>query len=201
MRRTRILARLLAFIIFFPPFAWISGLLWFESQIEKTADQEILQTDAIVVLTGGTDRIQEGLRLLKRGAAGGMLISGVGKIGTDKTEIILQNGVSVSDLSILENYIELGYTAKDTQGNAEETIRWMQQKNYNSLRLVTSNYHMPRALLEFKRMMPGYTIIPHPVSSPNVKLGQWWKYKGTRDLIISEYDKYLGVLFHKLTGY
>ena len=78
--------------------------------------------------------------------------------------------------------------------NADETREWVAQKRYRSLIVVTSNYHMPRALAELGRAMPGVTFIPYSVVDNNVRLDRWWLYPGTTELLLSEYLKYLPAL-------
>jgi uncharacterized SAM-binding protein YcdF (DUF218 family) len=85
----------------------------------------------------------------------------------------------------------LGHTADDTRGNAAETARWIKKEGFQSLRLVTANYHMRRSLLEFKRLMTGVTIIPHPVFPQGFKAEAWWIHWGSFRLVVSEYVKYL----------
>ncbi len=95
--------------------------------------------------------------------------------------------------------IVIGHEAKDTMGNALETAHWMRQQGYHSLRLVTSWYHMPRSLLEFRRAMPpDVEIVPYPVFSQQVGGERWWGWRGTAALLISEYTKYLATLLRPL---
>ena len=79
----------------------------------------------------------------------------------------------------------------NTLGNAIETAEWSRDKNFRSLRLVTSAYHMPRSLIEFKHAMPNIQIIAHPVFPAHVKVDEWWAWSGTAELIASEYTKFL----------
>ena len=85
----------------------------------------------------------------------------------------------------------LGYTADNTAGNARETATWMAEEGYGSLRLVTSSYHMPRSLAAFRRVMPSVNIVPHPVFPAHVRHSDWWRWPGTTQLLVSEYNKYL----------
>jgi len=167
---------------------WVGGLVWFQSQIAKEPTTMNVKTDAIVVLTGGSDRLREGLKLLNKKYGKTLFISGAGK-GVRVGHIFSNVGMKMKRQ--LSNRVEIGYAAGDTKGNASEVVSWMLKKKYRSLRLVTSNYHMARAMLAFKAIMPGIQIIQHPVISKNVKLNNWWKYPGSRDLIIDEYNKYL----------
>jgi uncharacterized SAM-binding protein YcdF (DUF218 family) len=176
--------------------AWLFGLLYFIADIppglsDPTAPLRAeLRTDAAVVLTGGHGRLQAGFSLLEQGGAKKLFISGV------------YDGVAVRELLRLTAKAQdergccvvLGYAAGDTIGNAAETADWMEEEHFESLRLVTSNYHMPRALLEFGMAMPDVRIIPHPVASPNVHIDEWWRRRGTAHLLIIEYSKYLVAL-------
>src|SRR3546814_4475167 len=89
---------------------------------------------------------------------------------------------------------DLGYEADNTRGNAVETAAWMKDQDFTSLRLVTATYHMPRSLLEFRRLMPDIEIVPHPVFTEHFKRDDWWMWPGSSSLLITEYTKYLVAL-------
>lgn len=177
-------------------YLWLAGLVRFADEIPKQAADSATRTDAIVVLTGGSERLATGLQLLAWDRAQRALISGV------------HPSVAVSDLLRLTgapassgNRVDAGYGARDTAGNATEAAEWMQARGYKSLQLVTGNYHMPRSLFEFRCAMPEAQIVPHPVFPPLVDAGAWWSRPGTAALIISEYNKYLfSILRHRVTG-
>ena len=96
-------------------------------------------------------------------------------------------------------YVVLGREAVDTKGNAVEVAKWMQHENYRSMRLVTAQYHTPRSLYEFRRVMPEVEIITDPVFPAND--GLWWQSRQMRRLVLSEYYKFvLNFLHSKLTG-
>lgn len=169
--------------------AWAAGLVWFAHQIPRSVADPTTKTDAIVVLTGGSQRVEGGLRLLAAGMGKTLFITGVFP------------GVTVPDLlnsdkapNNLACCILLGHAADNTAGNAIETAGFMRKEDYHSLRLVTSAYHIPRSLLEFRRVMPSITIIPNPVFASNVKERQWWEWPGTLALIVTEYTKYLAAI-------
>jgi uncharacterized SAM-binding protein YcdF (DUF218 family) len=138
---------------------WAIGFLWFAASVSTMAVPPATQkTDAIVVLTGAEGRVDAGLKLLKDGAADKLFISGVNK----KVNVAaLTRGKKVPCC------ITLGYEATDTKGNADETAHWVKDHDIKSIRLVTSSYHIPRALLELGRQMPGVTILNHPVKTGN----------------------------------
>jgi uncharacterized SAM-binding protein YcdF (DUF218 family) len=157
------------------------------------------KTDGIVVLTGGKSRITEGLNLLKEGKGEKLLISGIGENANLHELKVLSKEMSPSLVTPLEAKITLGHLATDTKSNATEAAIWMELNNFSSLRLVTSNYHIPRSMLEFKMVIPDKKIIPHPVFSSQVKMEGWWKFPGTTRLVISEFHKFLWVksLYYK----
>ncbi len=166
--------------------AWTAGLLWFASTLPSDVEDTATHTDAIVVLTGGSERIETGLRLLADGLGTRLFISGVGE------------QVSMSDLvargqPLEPDHVEkivIGTLANDTPGNATETAAWTRAEHVQSLRLVTASYHMRRALLEFHAAMPDVAIIPHAVF-PNTVKSDWWRWPGTASLIAREYTKFI----------
>jgi uncharacterized SAM-binding protein YcdF (DUF218 family) len=163
------------------------GLFQFAGSIPKGVDDVSSRTDAIVVLTGGSERLTTGVDLLADGIANRVFVTGVHP-SVDRESFLQLAGANGESLS---TRIDTGHAANDTLGNARESALWMRENEYRSLRLVTSDYHMPRSLLEFRRAMPAATIIPHPVFSQSVKSGDWWRFPGTAMLIISEYVKFL----------
>ena len=169
---------------------WLVGLLWFAAALpDKVADTES-KTDAIVVLTGGSGRLRQGLELLTRQAAAKLFVSGVYR-GVEVEELLVISQQSPEELQCC---IALGYEADNTRGNATETAAWMREQGFTSLRLVTATYHMPRSLLEFRRAMPSLDVVPHPVFSRNFKQSDWWRWPGSATLLATEYCKYLVAL-------
>jgi uncharacterized SAM-binding protein YcdF (DUF218 family) len=173
---------------------WLAGLVWFAQGIPVTVDDSTSETDAVVVLTGGSLRVQSGLALLADGRAKKLFVSGVYH-GTDVAALLRVSRQSPEKVACC---IVLGHEADNTRGNAQETAVWMNEEGYHSLRLVTASYHMPRSLLEFTRAMPTMTIIPHPVFPENFKQRRWWAWRGTLGLVIGEYGKYLVALARPL---
>ena len=163
---------------------WAIGWMWFAASVASMKPyDETAKTDAIIVLTGGDKRVNEGLDLLAEGSGKHLLISGVnGQVKTDEL-IALWKG----DKEKVRCCITLGYSANDTASNATETQDWIKNKNVQSIRLVTSNYHMARSLLMFNKQMPDIVIYKHPVTPDDFEPWgrQFWK------LTFSEYNKWL----------
>ncbi len=167
--------------------AWLVGLGAYTSAMPQTLQDKTTQTDAIVVLTGGSERLEVGLALLERGLAQQLFLSGVG--GEVTLDDLRETALDVPDHLI--DRVTLGHAALDTVGNARETADWMKTMGFKSLRLVTAAYHMPRALLELHAAMPEIQIIPNPVFPKTVKQTEWWKWRGTALLMAEEYTKFL----------
>lgn len=168
---------------------WAVGFLWFVATLPSRVIDTTTRTDAIVVLTGGSERLSTGVALLEDGLAERLFISGVHR-GVDVTEILK---VARTDRPDLAGSIVLGHTADDTVGNAAETAAWVEKEGVTSVRLVTGAYHMPRSLAEFRHALPGVVIVPHPVFPDTVKSREWWRWPGTAALLATEYSKYVAV--------
>lgn len=185
-RRARRVRRLVAGVTI-GLLGWAVGLVWFAQKIPVEIADPDTRTDAIVVLTGGSGRLAAGRTLLADGRADKLFISGVYR-GVEVDELLR---ASQSAPEALKCCVVLGHDAENTLGNARETAVWMRQEGYDSLRLVTAAYHMPRSMLEFRAQLPDVRLIAHPVFSGQVKIADWWRWPGTASLIASEYNKYL----------
>ncbi len=166
--------------------AWLGGFAWFL----YFASREIPpppHVDAIVVLTGGPDRVEVALRLLASGEADRLLVSGAGE-KTDFADLARFAGI---DPAPLEQQVTLGHSAHSTRGNALETASWARDQRVSTLLVVTSWFHLPRALVELRRVMPTVTTHPYPVGRPG--LAELTHPGGARRLI-GEYHKYLAAL-------
>jgi uncharacterized SAM-binding protein YcdF (DUF218 family) len=166
---------------------WFAGLFAFLQSIPNKIENTTTVTDTIIVLTGGSLRLQTGLNLLQKGNADKLFISGVHR-GVDVEQLLqlARQSPTATDCCIF-----LGHEADDTAGNAKETAVWMDKHGYHSIRLVTAAYHMPRSIIEFRHAMPNIMIVLHPVFPEQVKLDKWWMWPGTTGLILGEYSKYL----------
>ena len=172
-------------ILFFSLAAlWLAGLAIFSVvRLGSSPQSPDKTTDAIVVLTGGQNRVDQGLILFANGKASNLFISGVHP-DVKKREI---TGRWAGETSLPPCCIALGKTATTTIENATETADWAQKNDIESIRLVTSNYHMPRARLELQATMPDVTIIKNPIEQDDLDTaeGRIWH------LLFSEYHKFL----------
>lgn len=145
------------------------------------------RTEAIVVLTGGSNRLATGFTLLAEDRGDRLFVTGVHR-DVAVADLLLREGI---DPTAWVDRVAIGQVAMDTAGNASETAEWLRGEGLGSLALVTSNYHMPRSLLEFRRALPEADIVPYPVTPDTVHLDAWWRWPGTAGLIATEYVKYL----------
>ncbi len=161
---------------------WLAGLIFFSSIIPSSVNDQTSKTDGIVIFTGGKTRLQVALSLFESGKGQYLLISGVNP-EANLSEMI-------KDIPHKDN-ITLGYDALNTEGNADETARWINQNNIKSIRLITSNYHMPRSLFQLRKSLPSVKILPHPVVGESFHLQKWWLNPSTLSLVVQEYNKFL----------
>lgn len=146
-------------------FLWAAGFVAFTISIYSIKPSINTQkTDAIVVLTGGNHRIKTGLDLWRAGMAPELFITGVNESVTRFD--LLSEGQQQGDLPLC--CLTLGYKARTTKGNARETKEWVKANDIHSIRLVTSTYHLDRAMLEFSDIIgEKVEIIPHIVEIPD----------------------------------
>jgi len=142
----------------------------FIGDVRETGYEASGKADAIVVLTGGLGRAEVGLNLLSVGTAGVMILSGVHE-DADLGAIFFNKKLNEND----KLRIILEKKSRSTIENAIEVRRIFEEKGFRSMVLITSGYHMKRALYIFRRVMPGdYIIMPYSVESPNFDETRWW---------------------------
>ncbi len=164
---------------------WLGGLAVFNFHINHYKTDRATKTDAIIALTGGSNRIKEAAELLNNGFSRVLFISGVEK-GVSFDAIVHAQKLNIR--SGKEVIIERAST--NTVENAIRTNAWIRNNHIKSIRLVTSNYHMPRSYLEFKSQNPDLQIIQNPVYSDKLS-NEWWKNRGSFFLLASEYTKFI----------
>ena len=169
---------------------WVIGLYLFSQKISRTTQNISLTTqkyEALIVLTGGQDRINTAFDLFEKGYAHRLFISGVTSPKALQSRILDNPKIN----SKADCCITLDEKAETTIGNAIESSKWVKENHISSVLLVTSNYHMPRSLMEFKRQIPTLNVTPYAIDAHNVVLDHWWEKQGTRRLIVMEYNKFL----------
>ncbi len=165
----------------------LGQFLYFAHQISTAKVPNTASADAIVVLTGGQARVREGLRLLEEGHADRLLISGVHP-GTTREQLAV---VTSSTMPLEKASVDLDRVALNTAGNAMETAVWVQKNGFNSLLVVTSAYHIPRAKAELSDVLPDVDLIAYPVFAKGLDLDTWYRKPATIRLLMREYVKYI----------
>jgi uncharacterized SAM-binding protein YcdF (DUF218 family) len=166
------------------------GFVRFVSSIANDEVSLESRADGIVALTGAAGRIPDAIELLATERGKRLLITGVHR-ATSSREIARITPLYSKYFSCC---IDLDRSALNTFGNALETRRWAREHNFNSLIVVTSNWHMPRATAELAHQLPDVTLIAYPVISEKVKTEPWWSNTDTARLLLAEYFKYLFAL-------
>lgn len=167
---------------------WAGGFVWFIADVQRPGPLYVEPADAVVVFTGGADRLAAGLALLREGRAPQLLISGVGG-GVTLAALLQANALDHPDVACC---ITLGYRAQDTVGNAAEAAAFARRIGAERIILVTSSYHMQRGTLELARLSPTLSVVPYPVEPRLVRAwraGHW--QAGGLWLLFAEYNKLL----------
>jgi uncharacterized SAM-binding protein YcdF (DUF218 family) len=164
-----------------------AGFAGFISQLRGSEAKPSRTADGIVVLTGGSSRVSDAMELLADGYGKRLLISGVHPASgaSDISRSLTDNQ------SLLNCCVDLDRSAVNTRSNAAETRRWARERGFKSLIVVTSNYHMPRAIVELSHAMPDVTLIPFAVVGDKWRDDPWWTNGATMRLLLSEYVKYV----------
>lgn len=182
MKHASGIARTFAFILVA---AAIAGFGAYAGTVSNYATpDDAVRADGIVVLTGDQGRLTTGAQLLQDGRSGHLLISGVHPSVTTE-ELRAQTQLSDAQFSCC---VELGREAIDTVGNARETADWVRTNGYQRLIIVTSDYHLPRSLIEMDMAMPEVEFIPYPVRTTPP-----WRNPRAARLWAQEYAKYATV--------
>lgn len=172
---------------------WAVGLLAFAARVERsTPADEPAAADGVVVLTGAgsNERIAAGVHLLESAKGRRMLVSGVNREAS-REDIRL---VGRAARRLYDCCVDLGYAAATTLGNARETEEWARAMRYDSLIVVTADYHMPRAMLELRSALPGLELTAYPIETSVVNPRRWWRTGRGARLMVVEYCKYLAIL-------
>jgi uncharacterized SAM-binding protein YcdF (DUF218 family) len=164
-----------------------ADFLWFVHRMPTSEVAPTRNADGIVALTGGPFRINDALDLLAAGRAKRLLISGVNPI-TRPGEI---SRLVPEHQRWFTCCVDIDHSATNTIGNAVETRRWVKARGFQSLIVVTANFHMPRAMVELEHELPDVALVPYGVVSDKVRVEAWWENHETARLLFLEYLKYI----------
>jgi uncharacterized SAM-binding protein YcdF (DUF218 family) len=188
--RTRLVGVLSAAGAGLAMFGLIAGFFWFAARVPEQEVTLGRNADGIVALTGGAARITDAVELLASGHGRRLLISGVNRTthSSELSHLVPAYG------GFFSCCIDLDYSAVNTIGNAVETRRWVRNHGFHSLVVVTSNYHIQRAMVELAHQLPDVTLIPYPVIPEKRRGETWWSSAGTARVVVFEYLKYVATV-------
>jgi uncharacterized SAM-binding protein YcdF (DUF218 family) len=170
--------------------ALVAGFAVYLREIPGGETRTTRSADGIVVLTGAAQRMNDAVELLADNRGRRLLVSGVNPVTT--TDELKKQIPDFARLS--ECCIDLGHEAQNTLGNAVETAAWAKKHGFRSLLVVTSAWHMPRAIVQLERETEGIELIPYPVVTDRMRDRSWWSNPQTVRLLVLEYLKYLAAL-------
>ncbi len=176
--------------------AVFGGFLWFADSVATMRPPEGARADAIIVLTGGYQRIDQAVGLLRDNVGKRLLISGVNP-STTRAQI---RRMTQSSPDLFACCVDMGYKAIDTIGNANEAAGWIRDKGYTSIVVVTNNYHMHRSLHELRSASPNTEFIAYPVINSDLSRTNWFANPDVLRTMISEYAKFVVAALRDLTG-
>jgi uncharacterized SAM-binding protein YcdF (DUF218 family) len=170
--------------------AFIAGFAVYLHEIPSGEKRTTRSADGIVVLTGAAQRMSDAIELLSNKRGQRLLVSGVNPaITNDELKKQIPDFARLSECCI-----DLGHEAQNTLGNAVETAAWAKKYGFKTLLIVTSAWHMPRALVELERETDGIELIPYPVTTERMRERGWWTSPQVARLLVFEYLKYLAAL-------
>ena len=172
-------------LIILAAIGYAAGLFLFVDNVNRPPPKPH-RADAIVALTGGELRLDRAASLLEQKLGKRLLITGVDLSATKADLKRVAHGKRRFDCCA-----DLGFRATSTHGNADEAAHWVRRHGYNSIIVVTANYHMRRSLNEFAADMPGVRLVAYPVDPNGLNLDDWWRDPHALHLLNSEYAKYL----------
>jgi uncharacterized SAM-binding protein YcdF (DUF218 family) len=163
-----------------------ADFFWFLRQMPTVEVSPTRDADGIVALTGGPFRINDALDLLAAGRGKRVLITGV----NPQTRPHELSSLVPEHQRWFNCCVDIDYSATNTIGNAIETRRWVKARSFQSLIVVTANFHMPRAMVELEHELPDVALVPYGVVSEKVRVEAWWENSETAKLLFLEYLKY-----------
>ncbi|MCZ8184378.1 MAG: YdcF family protein [Beijerinckiaceae bacterium] len=174
----------------------VLGTILFAARLDRREPVALRPAEGIVVLTGGADRILDGLDLLEKRLGQRLFISGVN--AQTRAETLKRQWPGRDTLFAC--CIDLDFRARNTYGNAIETRDWVQRHGFSSLILVTASYHVPRAQLEFATAMPYVALQVYPVVPEASRINRWWQEPVLTRILLLEFVKYSAARARILVG-
>ncbi len=188
--RWRLLARAAFWGLMVAFFVLGAGFVFFADHVARLSTPRVAaKADAIIVLTGGQARLTAAVELLQSGKGKRLLITGVNPRTAD---VDLPAALGL-DKALFECCVDFD-TAADTVANARESSRWIAERGYRDIIVVTNNYHMPRSLMEITRQADSVRLHPYPVVNADLGDGGWLQRPQAVRVLLTEYLKYVAAV-------
>jgi hypothetical protein len=162
--------------------AW--GFVCFLRGIHRLERLPLEQADAIVAFSGDPERLRQAVNLLAKGYGRRLLITGPNKR-------IVMALLWALEPDLFACCVELDPSSRNTIGDADATRRWATHNGFASMIVVTSNYHLPRAMLELDHALPRIRKLPYAVSGGLAEPNIWLGSPAPPGLLALEYAKYI----------
>ena len=135
----------------------------------------LTKADAIVVVSGDTDRIQHAIDLYKQGYAPKLILSGAAKEGFTSNALAMQ--IEASQSGIPSEDVILEEKAYNTYENATYTKEIVLSQGIKNIILVSSPYHQRRVYETFKNVFKGSEVKlqNNPSTYSSWRPDSWWK--------------------------
>ncbi len=192
--------RLLRLVVLLAVFAFVAGFAVFAERATRGGPPSPApQADGVVALTGaGGARLSTAMSLLEQGAGARLLITGVNPTTTDDdVRRLVESATATFDCCV-----DIDRNARTTVDNAREAAAWAREHDYDSLIVVTSDFHMPRSILELRHAFAedAVTLHAYPVRGTEVNGIPWWRDFAAARRLFVEYLKYIAVAVLNLSG-
>jgi uncharacterized SAM-binding protein YcdF (DUF218 family) len=153
--------------------------------------EPLVVSDAIIVISGdeALARYRDGVRLYRAGWAQKLVFSGAAWDGGSSNAEVMRT-LAVSD-GVPASAILVDPHGDDTYGNAVHTRTLMLEHGLKSAILVTSPYHLQRAVMTFRGVYNGtdITVIGRAAPDGEWRKTNWWLRPETRALTVRELEK------------
>lgn len=142
-------------------------------------------SDAIVILSPGTERIEAGVQLWKDGYADDVILSRA-NTGTFTVSEAVALGVPAGQVIAEEQ-------AYSTYTNATYTKELLERRGDSSAIIVTSDYHMRRTKFIFDKVFQDSGIsLSYSATPSRYEWSAWWSDEESKRMLWKEYAKLAG---------
>ncbi|MEM6627165.1 MAG: YdcF family protein [Pseudomonadota bacterium] len=174
----------------------LADFLGFVGRSERYGPPQVGGADAVVVLTGAKGRRIVAAAAYAEAERLPLLVSGVHP-SLDTQDIVELSGVQQA---YFDCCVTVGQRAASTAENGLETANWARAAGYKRIVLVTSGYHVDRAMIELGRFMPEAEFVAYSVDTGDLTPSNWWRSPGEARRTFMQWLKYRGAYVRALVA-